>query len=218
MMTSLRADWVPHRRWAVTQWFFANPIWYYHCPSSTHEIDTGGRFYRLVDPELRDVCKLLHEAGIATTPSCQGHSHPRERFERIWDELKREEPSIRCGGLMVKDSENQKSYLFRDPRYRVPWESFERFHEQAASQQNVGYLGLLIPPAHGELSRRLEEEKYRSVATTIDRDHQLGRVLRHDVFHILVDAIDPQSRSIEWQNLTQYLRAAVERELAGQTR
>ena len=27
---------------------------------------------------------------MRTTPSCQGHTYPKERFERIWEELKRE--------------------------------------------------------------------------------------------------------------------------------
>ena len=42
------------------------------------------------------------DAGLQTTPSCQGHFYPRDRFEKIWDELKREEPLITDGGLVVK--------------------------------------------------------------------------------------------------------------------
>src|SRR5438067_8000604 len=69
----LQAGLVPHREWAVRRWFYANPIWYYHRRSAAHEIRPTGKFYKLVDPELREVCRLLNDAGLQTTPSCQGH-------------------------------------------------------------------------------------------------------------------------------------------------
>jgi|SRR5579884_612880 len=214
VLTDLRADLVPHRRWAVSRWFYANPIWYYHRPTADHEIDTRGRFYQLVDPDLRELCRLLNDHGIQTTPSCQGHSYPRERFERIWDQLNREEGAIRGQGLEVKDSENQQPFLFRNPDYDLPWSSFEEFYDQATAHQNIGYLGLLIPPGRDEFIRRLEREKYQSVSTSIGRDDDLGRRLRHVVFEIVVEALDPQARSIEWVNVTEYLRGQLRREAA----
>src|SRR5690242_19227618 len=85
-ITGLSAAIVPHRMWAVSRWFYANPIWYYHRLSAAHEICAGGKFYQLVDEELRELCRLLNEAGVRTTPSCQGHTYPKQRFERIWEE------------------------------------------------------------------------------------------------------------------------------------
>jgi hypothetical protein len=212
IVTDLRADMVPHRRWAVSRWFYANPIWYYHRPSTGHEIDTRGRFYQLVDPELRELCRLVNDAGILTTPSCQGHSYPRERFERIWDELKREEEPIRTDGLEVKDSENQQPFLFRNPDYRLPWRSFREFYDQAAAHQNVGYLGLLIPHERASFICLLETEKYQSVSAAIARDNELSDRLHNVVFNISVDAVDPQARTIEWVNLTEYVRGLLQRE------
>src|SRR6185312_8182997 len=141
-ITSLSADLLPHRDWAVSRWFYANPIWYYHRRSAAHEIRPSGKFYQLVDPLLRDVCHLLNDAGLRTTPSCEGHSYPRERFERIWEELKREEPLIRGEGLTVKDSENDEAFLFRQGDYQIPWASFDDFYREASAHQNVGYLGI----------------------------------------------------------------------------
>src|SRR5438105_3376368 len=114
VITGLRADLVPHRQWALSRWFYANPIWYYHRRSAAHELRAEGKFYQLVDPMLREVVRLLNDAGLRTTPSCQGHSYPKERFEQVWSELKREEPAIRDGGLVVKDCENEQEYLFCD--------------------------------------------------------------------------------------------------------
>ena len=205
----LSAGLLPHGRWAVSRWFYANPVWYYHRPSAAHEIDTAGRFYQLVDPELRELCRVLNDAGIRTTPSCQGHSYPRERFERIWDALTREAEAIRDDRLIVRDSENQRAYLFGDADYRVPWDSFDAFYRESAAHQNKGYLGMIIPHNLPEMARRLREEKYRTVSTTIDEDPELSRLLGGLVFAVRVDAVDPQARSIEWQDSTAYLRRMV---------
>src|SRR5512146_1091716 len=102
IVTGLRADIVPHREFAIRKWFYSSPLWYYHRAGTTDEIRADRRFYRLVDPDLRELCRILLDAGLRTTPSCQGHFYPRERFERIWDELQREQPLITGEGLEVK--------------------------------------------------------------------------------------------------------------------
>src|SRR5688572_20076591 len=130
-ISNLRADLLPHQRWAVSKWFYANPVWYYHRDGTDEEIVANRKFYQLVDPDLREICRELLEAGLQTTPSCQGHFYPRERFEKIWDELKREEPAIVGDGLVVKDSETDREYLFHDPNFRVPWPDFATFHAAA---------------------------------------------------------------------------------------
>ena len=209
----LRADLVPHRLWALSRWFYANPLWYYHRVSAAHEIDTDGKFYRLVDPELRELCKLLNDAGIRTTPSCQGHSYPRERFERIWIELLREQELIRGRGLEVRDSDNQDAYLFHNPDFRLPWESFGSFYREAAAHQNVGYVAMILPRSAGALVRRLAAEKYKTVCTTIAEDSELGPALGGSVFAVQVDAPDPQTRGIEWRNATDYIGVALGRTL-----
>src|SRR4051812_37377333 len=117
----LRADIVPHRRWPVSKWFYANPLWYYHRPGTDEEINATRKFYQLVDPDLRQLCHLLNSAGLRTCPSCQGHFYERNRFENIWTELTREQDEIRDGGLVVKDSETDKEFLFKDKNYALPW-------------------------------------------------------------------------------------------------
>jgi hypothetical protein len=210
----LKAGLVPHREWAVSRWFYADPVWYYYRRSTAHEICPGGRFYQLVDPELREVCRLLHEAGVGTTPSCQGHSYPRERFERIWEELKREEGPIRGEGLVVKDSESQKEYLFRDAAYRLPWGSFEEFYEAAGTHQNLGYLGVIVPEEMPALAERLAEDGYRTDVTRVEEEPEVGRLLGGRLFGIHVNADDPHFRSAEWRALTEYVGRTLERSVA----
>ena len=168
-----------------------------------------------MDPDLRDVCKLLHDVGIRTTPSCAGHSYPRDRFERIWEELKREEGPIRGDGLQVKDSENQKAYLFRDPDYSVPWSSFEDFYREAGAHQNVGYLGILIPPELDAVARRLREDAYRTRLTKLSAEEETGRILGSPLFGVCVTAVDAQQRAAEWRRFTDYVRSTLEETAPG---
>ena len=207
----LKAGLVPHREWAVSRWFYADPIWYYYRRSTSHEICPGGRFYQLVDPELREVCRLLHEAGIGTTPSCQGHSYPRERFERIWNELKREEDPIRGDGLVVKDSESQKEFVFREPTYRVPWGSFDEFYKAAGTHQNLGYLGLIVPTELGELAEWLAADGHCTDVTRVEEEPEVGRLLGGRLFGIHVNAEDPARRGDEWRAVTEYIRETLGR-------
>jgi hypothetical protein len=159
----------------------------------------------LIDPDLRDVCRLLNDAGARTTPSCQGHSYPPERFERIWDELQREVPLIRGVGLEVKDCENDEAFLFRQPDYRIPWRSFEDFYREATAHQNVGYLGVLVPHDRPDLAERFRRTGYSTPATRLRPDDQLGPLLGGTLFEIRVDTPDPTTRAAEWRALTNYI-------------
>lgn len=205
MISGLSADLLPHREWAISRWFYANPIWYYHRRSADHEICPSGRFYQLVDPELREVCRLLNDAGARTTPSCQGHSYPRERFERIWEELQREAPLIRTEGLVVKDCENDEAYLFRQSDYHVPWRGFEDFYREAAAHQNVGYLGILVADDCPELADRIEVSGYATPAARVRSDEPIGALLGGALFEVRVETTDPMTRAAEWRAFTKYI-------------
>ena len=209
-ISGLLAGLIPHREWALRRWFYANPIWYYHRRSAAHEIRVGGRFYQLVDPALREVCHLLNEAGVYTTPSCQGHSHPREHFEKIWDELRREEPLIRAQGLVVKDCENDERYLFRQADYQIPWRSFEDFYRDAAAHQKVGYLGILVPDDRADLAKALEAGGYRIPAAEISTDERIDAFVGGTLFEVRVETADPRVRDEQWRTFTDYVAQVLE--------
>jgi hypothetical protein len=210
-MSDLRADLVPHHEWAIRRWFYANPIWYYHRRSAQHEICAGGRFYQLVDPELRELCQVLNDAGIRTTPSCAGHSYPRSRFEQIWQELSREAPLIRTTGLVVKDSENDRPYLFHQSDYELPWPGFDAFYREAGAHQDIGYLGLILPPrAHG-LTPDLADSLRDDPRIEIRREAILDAPLKGDVVSIIVNTADPQPRRMAWGRVTDEARQLLAR-------
>ena len=209
-ISHLQADLVPHRQWALRRWFYANPIWYYHRPSVAHEICPRGRFYELVDEDLREVCRLLYHAGLRTTPSCQGHFYPRDRFERIWEELKNEEPRVRGAGLVIKDSENQRPYLFRNESYRVPWQTFDVFYAEASAHQNVGYLGIIVPEQGLDTKGAAELLKYTSRAASLQSEPDLQKLLGGAVISVTVNAVNPQDRSREWHRFTDHVRCVLD--------
>jgi len=204
-ISGLRADIVPHRDWPIRKWFYANPLWYYHRKGQDSDIVPNRKFFSLVDPDLRQVCHLLNTAGLQTTPSCQGHFYDRNRFENIWQTLTREKDLIRADGLIVKDSETDREYLFRDAEYSLPWKTFDDFFEQAADHQGTGYLGILIPPERRDLANRFRESYYTDHARLCE-DPGLGRILGGQMFQLVVHTSGPAERSEEWRKFTEHVR------------
>ena len=151
-ITDLKADIVPHRQWPVSKWFYANELWYYHRLGTDEEVVAGRKFYRLVDDDLRELCHMLNEAGLHTTPSCQGHFYERQRFEHVWEVLTRERDLIRGDGLIVKDSETDRELLFKQNDYSLEWENIDAFFAAAAAHQGTGYLGVLVPHDRDDVS------------------------------------------------------------------
>jgi hypothetical protein len=209
IISGLQADLVPHREWAISRWLYANPIWYYHRQSASHELRFDGRFYQLVDPMLRAACRLLNDAGLRTTPSCEGHSYSKARFEQIWSELKREEPAIRGSGLLVKDCENEQPYLFRDSDYHLPWTSFDTFYKEAATHQSLGYLGILAPQSTLPLAQHLQEELSNRGTDGVRIESEWSEILGGLLIAVHVNVEEPNRRATTWQQFTEHVRQLV---------
>ncbi|GMU23372.1 MAG: hypothetical protein AMXMBFR13_34500 [Phycisphaerae bacterium] len=204
-VAGLSAGLAPHREWALRKWFYASPLWYYHRRGTTPELNENRQFYRLVDPDLRELVHLLLDAGLQTTPSCQGHFYPRERFERIWDHLQREQAMIRSEGCEVRDSETDQPFLFLDFAYRLPWNKFDDFYREAAAHQSRGYLGVLAPADSCALARFIAQP-YASSRARIEPDEELSELIQRPMFHIEVDPHTPEERSREWAAITAYVK------------
>lgn len=200
--TSLRAEIVPQREFALRRWFYASPLWYYHGQGINNELNLDQTFYQRVDPDLRDLCKLLHAAGVRTTPSCQGHFYGREHFEKTWDELEREEALIQTSGLPVKDCETDEALIFRTSSYQLPWPRFADFYDQVVVDQTKGYLGILVPRHWHELCCRLHNDQYRTPRSRISFDGELSCLLDGSLFDITVVARNPHERRQEWNAIT----------------
>lgn len=211
LLTNLHADLLPHRRWGVRKWFYASPLWYYHGPSPDHRVQADSQFYALMDPNLRPLCRLLHQAGVRTTPSCQGHFYPREHFQRVWGQITRDAAAITQAGLPVRDSETGRLYLFRNPAYTVPWPTFEAFHDQVALHQTTGYLGILLPRERSELYESFLAGGHRSRTSAMLFDPYLGRLLASYVFHLFVHTPNPEQQARQWRYLTDLVHSALVR-------
>jgi hypothetical protein len=200
----LRAELVPHRHWPLRQWFYASPIWFYHRPRGEERIVANHRFYELVDPDLREICYRFHQHGLLTTPSCQGHFYERPRFERIWAELRREAERIASAeGLVVRDSETDRPYRFRDERFELPWKDPDAFCAEAMGHQSTGYLGVIVPPERPEVLTRFMDGGFCDEKAEFGHTPEVGRRLGGELFTCLVRPGDPTERMELWRIVTE---------------
>ncbi|HWL92510.1 MAG TPA: hypothetical protein VNT79_03165 [Phycisphaerae bacterium] len=202
----LRPDIIPQRLFPLKKWYYANPLWYYHAPAVEHRLQTDAKFYELVDPALKDLCKLLLDAKLCTTPSCQGHFYHQSRFERIWDELQSEAHEIRDAGLLVTDSETDETRLFHQPDYALAWHNFEEFYQQAAAHQGHGFIGIAIPANRDNLIRRLSNGGLDAPALRLERDAQLEGAIGEPMFSVTVAPASAEERDAAWAAVTEYFR------------
>jgi hypothetical protein len=194
------------REFPLRTWYSSSSAWYYHQPGRDRHINATRRFYRQIDRDLRELCHLLHEAGIITTPSCSGHWHERSHFENIWDSLKRQEHLIKTTGLDVTESESGRTHRFRSTEYHLPWSRLAEFYDQTVRQQSSGYIGVLIPRHRVDLCCRLHRQPYRTKRARIAFDGQLSCILDGSLFAIGVEAPDAGTNTSEWKAITEHVR------------
>lgn len=195
--------------WPLRRWFYANPLWYYHAPGVNSRARQDDRFYRLVDPHLRAICRMVHRAGLRTTASCQGHFHSREHFAEVWDQLQRDRDQIIGTGLIVHDAETDAPHLFRNAQFELPWHDLGGFQEQAARNQSQGFLGIVVPRERISMARLLSLERYRTAASCIVPDRKLSQALNGLAFTVSVKAGSEDQQAIEWGGVYGYLETAI---------
>ena len=195
---------------AIRKWYSASPLWHFHRRAFPGEIETSRRFYHAVDPDLLELCRLLHREGIHTTPSCQGHFHSRSHFEEVWEELRREQRLIQTVGLPVTDSESGREFLFRASKFELPWATFDEFHQQASSRQREGFLGILLPRDRHALVSKLHRHPFRSRRAFIAFDGGLSCLLGGSLFYATVLANDPEECSRSWRAITEHVKSLLD--------
>ena len=204
-ITDLEVGIVPHREWALRQWFYANTLWYYHRLAQSHQLNTNPRFYELVDPDLRPLCKMLHDQYIPTTPSCQGHFYPRQHFEDIWHELRLEAVRARDRGLAVRNAESGDACIFVNHEFQLPWDDFDSFFMQAGPHQNTGFIAFVLPQERAGLADQLRANPCPIPAAKIDEDAALSRRLGGPTFCVQVRTSSPREQSKIWNEVTKFL-------------
>lgn len=132
-----------------------DPVWYYHGPRLGPSSLVPDALIDTVDPELREIVSLMHQFGIATTPSCQGHHHTYDTYSRLWHVIVSDGLDICDNGLPVIDVESGQVSLFRNKKYKLPWPGFDVFYVDVSSKQAVGYLGFYLSDPLRDLFRPL---------------------------------------------------------------
>lgn len=174
---------------------------YYHRPKPAVPPARGPEFYRRVDPDLRQLCRLLHARGLLTTPSCQGHDHDRAYFEKRWGDLCDEAMMIRGDGLLLREAETNREYCFRDPDYRLPWPDFSRFLKESQHHQSTGYLGVIVPSNDPGLDARFRKWSRRLGRLAPERDERIGRGIGGHLYYFLITSQSSSERSRRWRNI-----------------
>lgn len=206
VITHLEAGLIPRRTFPLRNWYYSNPLWYYHAPAFEHQLEPNSNFFELVDPLLGELCRCLLNIGFCTTPSCQGHFYSQKRFEKIWVELNEEAELIRKSGLVVKDSENDQTFLFRQTNYQIPWKNFQEFYKQSNQQQSKGYLGIALPIQHPELIEIFMTLTFTWERARIEFDAELSTIFSQPIFSIYVEARTPEERNVLWWIITQHIK------------
>jgi len=149
-------DFVPHEIFHKYSWVKPEESeWYYSIKrNSPIEIPRSRKFYDTLDDELREGVEILHRKGIPTTPSCSGHFNPDSFYSKIHKSLCSEETDIRERGIRLKDPETNKSHIYKDPNYRIPWDQ-KSFLEISREHGKKGIIGIMDPL--GEIQRCLME-------------------------------------------------------------
>lgn len=130
-------------RWLRPQ--YTHNVWYYRLPSSPiFTVPKEEGFEDSLDPELRVAVTALHERGIPTSPSCTGHWHSDENYERIFKDLEKEAEQIRKKGILLQEPTDGKQYFYRNPRYQLPWDE-STFVEKASEHAKRGVIGIFDP-------------------------------------------------------------------------
>jgi hypothetical protein len=203
LIQTLSPAMVPRRAFAFSRWYRGQGPWYYHRVQRM-EVSVARELPPNVqaelDPPLRPLCQLLHDYGLATTPSCAGHFHGDDYFRQVWEALRCEAEAIRAEGLVVRDAENGRGYRFLDPGYRLPWSDGASFRTQAQAQQRAGYVGALVSGDHGQLAAALQTavEHRRQEVHVAQRLVGGGRLI-----DLHVRAARPRNQERAWALLTQ---------------
>jgi hypothetical protein len=214
---ALDARFVEGTAFPLLKWYYASGAWFYHKPATFHRLQAGDQFFELVDPCLKPLCRLAIDAGLCTTPSCQGHFFPREHFSAIWHKLTAELAQVRAGGLLVRDCEDQREYLWLDPAFESPWSDFEAFYEQVHLAQTHGFLGIAIPTDRTRLIDWLRARPLEAGAARACLDATLSGTLGQPVLCATVTPQSPPERDAAWSAITEHLVKALESECVIET-
>ncbi len=136
-------DFIPETEFHTGKWLLPikRPSWYYFWKKRNPNIITNNLFLESVDEPLRELVKFLHKKGIRTTPSCAGHHKSERNFEKIFASLEEDKEDIKGNGFELTDVETGKHHLYKNKRYKLPWDK-ETFLEKAVNYQQDGVIGL----------------------------------------------------------------------------
>jgi hypothetical protein len=155
-VSHLTATAVPPHLFAAYHWLLPVGVphtsnWHYGWARQTPHAGSLSVDPATLDPALRPLVTALHQRGIRTLPSCQGHFFPRSQtgkadpaLVRRYRDLQAQAPLIRGNGLLMRDVESGKVWRVQDSAYKLP--TFYEMMRNHYALEGIGYLGILMSP------------------------------------------------------------------------
>lgn len=206
-VTNISSSIIPMEKFPTKRWFTSSgdSLWYYHAPRGKVDLPTSSDFTSSLDPFVKPLVDFLHLRRVKTTPSCSGHSHDEDHFLKVWFKLARDAQSIKSKGLVLTDVENNRTFLFRDRDYQIPWRSFHDFFSDISKDQKRGYLGFWISDPHIKRNLRNILTDPSSTSSSFLEDKQNPDA---SLFSLTVIASDEGERKEEWSRWTEFIKDA----------
>jgi hypothetical protein len=152
----LHSKLVPQPEMFMYRWFKPKEHndWFYYTPLRKPLISTkqDHEIIKTLDQPLIDLFMLTSLNGYKTLPSCSGHfltnNEIKEKYNCVLKDLKK----IKNQGLVIKDTENDKTYRYSHKNYPTVWDSYSTFKDDIENHMRVGYIGIIKPLKPFELS------------------------------------------------------------------
>jgi hypothetical protein len=159
MKSDFEVEYVPPDQFGEKEWYepMRNGIrWFYHRPRTRPLPVDPEALDGTLDAGIVPVVAAARAQGLATLPSCAGHSVDVVHTLLLHEQLTRDAEEVRGIGLPLLNVETGEKVLWQDPAYYLSWDEPEELEADLRVRERVGAIGIRGPQSHlAHVARRL---------------------------------------------------------------
>jgi hypothetical protein len=159
--------------------------------------------YNLIDSLDLDIRLIAHVLSKTECLICSffaGNSYSQDYLKNIWNNIKREEKSIKDEGINLL-CQDGSSFFYKDENYRIRWPSFDSFCKEYSEESNASWLVIKVHKKYNNLISLLHNESSFNLPkfniTLIDSYED------YKVFSISFLVEDESIRKSYWRRITE---------------
>jgi hypothetical protein len=145
----LHSKLVPQPEMFMYRWFKpkAHNKWFYYTPLDKPVVSTKqeSEIIKTLDKPLADVFMFTSLNGYKTLASCSGHFLSNNEIQEKYRCVLKDLEQIKNHGLLLKDTENEKMYRYKNKNYPNVWDSYSTFKNDIENSMRIGYIGIIKP-------------------------------------------------------------------------